>query len=203
MFATYVLTGCLLLLLLITSQGWARREALSEQQKQQLQHIDRILLEVLALTDRGQADAAPFRDLVANRLGKLGYTIVSDPAQTHDVVFRVKCEQRKVWEGTMTSGGDADLPDSPMRTWKGPACQLTYLLDGKSTQWKKEVRTEFADAIAAASQANAADPGVYALDQLKLRLDEYDFPVLRKPFLANEVMNLIRARLFRTSVATG
>ena len=28
---------------------------------------------------------------------------------------------------------------------------------------------------------------------------EYDFPVLRKPFLANDILNLIRARLFRSS----
>jgi CheY-like chemotaxis protein len=30
---------------------------------------------------------------------------------------------------------------------------------------------------------------------------EYDFPVLRKPFLANDILNLIRARLFRSSTA--
>ncbi|MGE5646316.1 MAG: AAA family ATPase [Acidobacteriota bacterium] len=31
---------------------------------------------------------------------------------------------------------------------------------------------------------------------------EYDFPVLRKPFLANDILNLIRARLFRSSTAS-
>jgi ATP-dependent Clp protease ATP-binding subunit ClpA/ActR/RegA family two-component response regulator len=31
---------------------------------------------------------------------------------------------------------------------------------------------------------------------------EYDFPVLRKPFLANDILNLIRARLFRSSAAS-
>ncbi len=30
---------------------------------------------------------------------------------------------------------------------------------------------------------------------------EYDFPILRKPFLANDILNLIRARLFRSSSA--
>jgi HEAT repeats/PBS lyase HEAT-like repeat len=167
----------LILSLIFVSDGWARREALTDQQKQRLQHIDRILLDVLTLTERGQADAMPFRDLTAKRLGELGYAVVTDPAQPHDVTFKVKCEQRKVWEGTMASGGDADLPDSPMRTWKGPACQLTYLLDGTSTQWKKEVRTDFADAIVAAAQAQAADPGLYALEQLKQRLEDYDFPI--------------------------
>jgi len=31
---------------------------------------------------------------------------------------------------------------------------------------------------------------------------EYDFPILRKPFLANDILNMIRARLFRSSAAT-
>ena len=174
----YIYCGLTLALLMAAPDGWARREALTQEQKQQLQKIDRILLDVLALTDRGEADAVPFRELIGKRFRELGYTIVSDPVQPYDVVFKVKCEQRKVWGGTMASGGDADLPDSPMRTWKGPACQLTYLLDGKSTQWRKEVRTKFADAVEAAEKAKADDPGVYALDHLKQRLQEYDFPVL-------------------------
>lgn len=164
--------------LLPASDGWARREALTEQQKQQLQKIDRILLEVRALTDQGQTEPQSLRDLVAGRFGELGYTIVSDPAQAHDAVFKVKCEQRKVWEGTMASGGDADLPDSPVRTWKGPACQLAYSLDGKPAGWRKEVRTEFSDAQQAADAAKAGNPSAYAMAKLQERLEEYDFPIL-------------------------
>ncbi len=173
-----ILLGVILGMLLSWTDGWARREALTDQQKQQLQKIDRILLEILALTDRGQVDASAFRELVSRRLSELDYTIVSESTQPHDVVFKVKCEQRKVWEGTMASGGDADLPDSPLRAWKGPACQITYFLNGKSTQWKKEVRTDFVDAIKAAAEAKAADPGAFAIERLYLRLEEYDFPVL-------------------------
>ncbi len=166
-----------MLVLFLPSSGWARRESLTDQQKQQLKQINRVLLDVLALTDRGQVDAAPLRERLSARMNELGYAVLSDPSQPHDVVLKVKCEQRKVWEGTLASGGDADLPDSPMRTWKGPACQLTYVLNGKSTQWKKEVRTDFADAIAAAAQAKSGDPGQYALDQLRHRLEEYDYPI--------------------------
>lgn len=170
--------SCLLISFVVVSTAWARREALTGQQKERLQKIDRILPDVLALTDQGQADAAPLRDLIARRLGQLGYTIVSDPAQAHDVVFKVKCEQRKVWEGTMASGGDADLPDSPVRTWKGPACQLAYSMDGKTAGWRKEVRTDFSDAQQAAEAAKAGNPSVYAMAKLQERLEEYDFPIL-------------------------
>ena len=62
------------------------------------------------------------------------------------LVFKVKCEQRKTWEGTTAAGGDADLPDAPSRLWKGPACQMTYLLGDLKVKWQKEVRTEFEDA---------------------------------------------------------
>jgi hypothetical protein len=164
--------------LITASDGWARRESLNTDQKERLRSVERVLLDILAITDRGQVDAAPIRDVVGARMSGVGYTVVMEPGQPHDVVFKVKCEQRKVWEGTMASGGDADLPDSPMRTWKGPACQLTYLLNGATTQWKKEVRTDFSDALKAAADAHADDAGAFALQHLLARLEEYDFPVL-------------------------
>jgi hypothetical protein len=173
-----LLLSLAIITLCAATDGWARREALTDQQKQQLKTIDRILVDVIALTDQGPGESGPFRELVSNRLSELGYIVLSDPAHPHNVVLKVKCEQRKVWEGTMASGGDADLPDSPLRTWKGPACQLTYLLNGTSTQWKKEVRTEFSDAIKAAAEAKAADPGTFALQALREKLEAYDFPVL-------------------------
>lgn len=166
-----------LLTLCLPFDGFARRESLSPEQKDRLQKADRVALEALALTDAGPADASSLRELVRRRMGELHYVAV-DPAEPHDVLLKVKCEQRKHWEGTAASGGDADLPDSPLRAWKGPACQLTYLLGGKSTQWKKEVRTQFPDAIKAAEEANAPDPGAYALERLRARLEDYDFPVL-------------------------
>lgn len=155
----------------------ARRESLTADQKDQLRKAQTLLVDVFALTDRGEVDASELRQVVISRLEAVGYTTVTDPAKPHDVHVKVKCEQRKVWEGTMASGGDADLPDSPLRAWRGPACQLTYYLNGKSTQWKKEVRTEFNDAIEAAKQAGATDPGAYALAKLRERLEEYEFPI--------------------------
>jgi hypothetical protein len=104
--------------------------------------------------------------------------VLTDPAQLHDVVLKVKCEQRKTWEGTTNMGSDADLPDSPSRVWKGPACQLSYVLDGKKMGWRKEVRTDFADAQQAADAAKAGDPAAYAMSKLRERLEDYDFPAL-------------------------
>ncbi|MBX3301894.1 MAG: HEAT repeat domain-containing protein [Nitrospira sp.] len=153
----------------------AYREYFTQEQRAQLEKIQTVLVDVITLTDQGDATPAPLSDVVAQRLHEVGYATVRDPATPHDAVFRVKCEQRKTWDGTTATGGDADLPDAPARLWKGPACQLTYLLGGIKIKWRKEVRTEFEDAVAA---AQAADPGVYAMTKLQEALEAYEFPLL-------------------------
>lgn len=168
----------LVLVLLLASNGWARQESLTAEEKHKLEKIDRVLVEVIALSDKGPTDAGAFTDVVTKRMKEFGYTVATDPAQPHDVTLNVKCEQRKIWEGTTKMGSDADLPDSPSRLWKGPACQLSYVLDGKKMAWRKEVRTDFADAQQAAEAAKAGDPSDYAMSKLKERLEEYDFPAL-------------------------
>jgi hypothetical protein len=156
----------------------AYRDYLTAEQKSQLEKLQTVLVEAIALTDKGTADPAPIAEVASRRLGELGYTVVRDSAKPHDATVKLKCEQRKIWEGTAVAGGDADLPDAPSRLWKGPACQLTYLLGETKIKWQKEVRTDFEDAAAAATSANAGDPGAYAMAKLREKLEQYDFPVL-------------------------
>jgi hypothetical protein len=167
-----------LLLSLFHSDALAYREYFTPEQRAQLEKIQTILVEVIALTDKGSAPPETLAGTVAQRLSGVGYAPVLDPATPHDVVVRVKCEQRKTWEGTTATGGDADLPDAPSRLWKGPACQLTYVLSGMKIKWQKEVRTEFEDAVVAAQAAQAADPGSYAMTKLQEALEKYEFPLL-------------------------
>ena len=155
----------------------ARRSYFTEEQKRSLAKANDIYVKVLALTERGRGDAAPIFNLVSDRLKQLGYNIVSDRKQPHDVEFRVKCEERKKGGRTTRAGGDADHPDNPARLWKGPACLLAYFLKGQDSGWQKEVRTDFEDADAAAKAANAKKSGDYALSQLTQQLKTYDFPV--------------------------
>jgi HEAT repeat protein len=174
-----LLTSLALLALTIgSSPVQAYRDYLTAEQKAQLEKIQTVLIEAIALTDKGTVDAGPISEVAARRLGEMGYAVVRDPGQPHDATFKVKCEQRKTWEGTTAAGGDADLPDAPSRLWKGPACQLSYLLGETKIKWQKEVRTEFEDAVTAAQSANAGDPGAFAMNQLRAKLEHYDFPVL-------------------------
>jgi hypothetical protein len=158
--------------------SWAYRDYFTPEQKALLDKIQAVRIEAIALTDKGAVDAAPIAELVARRIFELGYRVVGEAGQLHDVVIKVKCEQRKTWEGTTTAGGDADLPDAPSRLWKGPACQMTYLLGNMKVNWQKEVRTAFDDAEQAAQSAQAGDPGAYALSKLREVLEVYEFPLL-------------------------
>jgi hypothetical protein len=158
--------------------SWAYRDYFTPEQKALLDKIQTVRIEAIALADKGAVDAAPIAELVARRIGELGYTVVREAGKPHDAVFKVKCEQRKTWEGTTAAGGDADLPDAPSRLWKGPACQMTYFLGDMKVKWQKEVRTEFEDAGQAAQSANAGDPGTYAMGKLRDVLETYEFPLL-------------------------
>ena len=167
-----------LILMLSTSETFARRIHFTPEQKAQLEQVQTVFVKVLALTERGRGDAAPLEEVVIRRLEEVGYTLVKDRKQPHDVEFRVKCEERKRWAGTTRAGGDAELVDAPARLWKGPACLFAYYLKGRDFGWYKEVRTDFESAMDAAKKANVKKSGEYALSQLKIKLEEYDFPVL-------------------------
>src|SRR4029079_6702230 len=119
----------------------AYRDYLTAEQKAQLEKIQTVLVVAIALTDKGPLDAAPIADVAARRLGELGYTVVRDAGKPHEATLKLKCEQRKTWEGTTEAGGGADLRDHPARLRRGPACQLSYLLGETKIKWEKEVRT--------------------------------------------------------------
>ncbi len=173
-----VFSFVLFLSVAVASSASAYREYFTAEQKAQLAKIQTVLVEVIVLADKGSMDPTSIAEVVSGRMAELGYTTLRDPAKPHDVVLRVKCEQRKTWEGTTSAGGDADLPDAPSRLWKGPACQLTYVLGGIKVKWQKEVRTDFEDAGQAAQSANVPDAGDYAMAKLQEVLARYDFPVL-------------------------
>ena len=174
--AFFLSVACVLFFL--PGPSWAYRDYFTADQKAQLARVQTVLVDAIALTDKGAVDAGPIVEIASRRLAELGYAMVQDRAKPHDAVFKVKCEQRKTWEGTTAAGGDADLPDAPSRLWKGPACQLTYLLGDMKIKWQREVRTDFDDAVTAAQSVQAGEPGVYAIKKLREGLEKYEFPIL-------------------------
>lgn len=155
----------------------ARKELLTAEEKDLLHRAEQIHLETLALSSHGPLDASHITKAVAARFERLGYHVATDGTQPHDVTVKVKCEERKTWEGTGRSGGDADMVDAAVRLWKGPACQVTYLFGSRWADWRHEVRTPFNNPQEAAQKAGQADSGAYAIAKLaeQLQLDRFPF----------------------------
>lgn len=156
----------------------ARKELLTTEEKDFIQRAEQIHVETLVLSSHGPLDASAVANTVTGRFERLGYRIVADGAQPHDVTVKIKCEELKTWEGTGRSGGDADMPDAAARLWKGPACQLSYRVGSRWADWRHEVRTAFSNSQDAARQARQADAGTYALAALAEQLQTDPFPFL-------------------------
>lgn len=92
-----LITVILSLVFLAQEPARAYRDYFTPEQKDQLAKIRTVLVEAIALTDKGSVDAGPFRDVGVTRLSELGYTVITDASKPHDVVFKIKCEQRKTW----------------------------------------------------------------------------------------------------------
>lgn len=167
-----------LLTVVFTTDSWARRSYVTPEQKAELLKIKTIYLEVLALTENGRASPVELQQVAKQRLEEVGFTVVTNAKDAHDVEVKVKCEERKRWAGTTRSGGDAELANSPARLWKGPACLFAYRLNGEDLGWYKETRTDFQDAQSASQAAQVSDSGLYAMSQLKIKLEQFDFPLM-------------------------
>lgn len=167
-----------LLLMFLTSDGLARRTYFTPEQKAQLEKIQTVWVNVLALTERGSIPGDAIQAIVQQRLEDIGYKVVISRDAPSDVMLSVKCEERKKWGGTTRSGGDADHIDAPARLWKGPACIFSYFLEGRDLGWYREARTDFEDPLEAAQAANAEKSGPFAIQKLAERLQEFDFPVM-------------------------
>lgn len=165
----------ILLSVFLVSDGQARRTYFTPEQKAQLDNIQTIWVNVLALTERGKVSGEPIEKVVKDRLETLGYKVVTSREEPSDVMLSVKCEERKKWAGTTRSGGDADHVDAPARLWKGPACLFSYFLDGRDMGWYREARTAFEDP---AEVAQGEKSGPFAIEKLAERLQEFDFPVM-------------------------
>lgn len=155
----------------------AERILFNSQQKSQLQRVETIFLKAVTLTEKGRVEPTPIEKAVTNRLTSTGFTVVTTANTPHDVVLKVRCDERKPWGGVRKSDGEMQQPGAPSRNWKGPACQLSYFFDGRKGPWQYEVRTTFDNAWEASRANGRGDPGQFALKHLSRALQDSDFPL--------------------------
>ena len=67
---------------LLSPPSWAYRDYFTPEQKALLDKIQTLRIDAIALTDQGAVDAAPIAELVASRMGELGYTVVGEAGKT-------------------------------------------------------------------------------------------------------------------------
>ena len=155
----------------------AERILFNPQQKAQLQRVETIFVKTVALTEKGLVDPTLIETAAADRLTATGFTVITAESKPHDVVLKVKCDERKPWGGVRKSDGVLQQPGAPSRNWKGPACQLSYFFDGQKGPWQYEIRTTFDNAWEAAKAAGHGDAGQFALQHLSQALRDSDFPL--------------------------
>lgn len=155
----------------------AERILFNPQQKAQLQRVKTIFIKALAMTEKGMVDPTLIGKAASERLSTTGFTVITARSEPHDVILKVKCEERKSWKGVRKSDGEIQQPGAPSRSWKGPACQLSYVFDGRKGPWQYEVRTTFDNAWKAARANGHNEPGQFALQHLSQALRDSDFPL--------------------------
>jgi hypothetical protein len=155
----------------------AERILFNPQQKAQLQRVETIFVKAVTLTEKGLVDPTLIETATADRLTATGFTVFTAQSKPHDVVLKVKCDERKPWGGVRKSDGEIQQPGAPSRNWKGPACQLRYVFDGQKGPWQYEIRTPFENAWEAAKAAGHDDAGQFALQHLSQALRDSDFPL--------------------------
>ncbi|GJL58887.1 MAG: hypothetical protein NPIRA03_17440 [Nitrospirales bacterium] len=171
---------CLCVLVFVTglSDGMARRVHLSSEQISQLAQIRIILLTSSVRTEEGLAQSEALHALVAKRFQDLGFSVVSDSVASHDVEFRVFCEERKRFVGTTPGGGDAELEEAPDRLWNGPACRFRYRLNGADLGWLTEVRAPSSDETFRIRESGEAFEESAVFTSLLQEVAQSEFPFL-------------------------
>lgn len=168
----------ILLMLVWPTDSLARRASFTPEQKTQLSKIQTIRVSTLALTEDGFVSSELILNVVQRRFEELGFQVVTDATQPHDVEFHVICEERKHQQSVARYGGDAELTHTPDRLWHGPACQLSYRLERKDLGWHKEVRASIEQDSLLPREAKGLDPGASVFEQLTQELERLDFPVM-------------------------
>lgn len=142
-----------------------------------LEKVQRVLIETLALTERGIQESSAIQQVVSDRLAKAGFTPLTQATSPHDIIVRVKCEERKTRTGPSKHRKGGHPLSTASRHWKGPTCNISYRYQGKPALWSWEIRTSFEEPRKAAKEAGAANSGQYALQELQAQLAQDEFPL--------------------------
>ncbi len=157
--------------------GSANPKPSSNGKEASLVHAQHILVEAIALTERGRRDGSGLQETVNRRLEQFGFHSVASSKNPHDVILRVKCEERKTWTGPNKFRGDRHPRSAASRLWRGPACQISYRYHRVPSNWKREVRVSLEELEKTGKMPKGTKKGDLALEALQHQLQGDDFPL--------------------------
>jgi hypothetical protein len=175
LFVFWQIVGGISCLMGLSSPSWAQQTPLEAHAVHPLITAQVLVVETIALTERGLQDSPAIAKTVTDRLADTGFTIVSTPEEPHDAIIRVKCEERQTFTGPSQHRNTS--PALSSRLWKGPACHISYRYQGQSPAWNWDVHTTFEDTGGTAEMAGVSDTGIFAMTALNTQLQQDDFPL--------------------------
>ncbi len=136
-----------------------------------------ILVEATAYTDQGELDPGPMIEVLTRRLEEIGYSVVANLAEPHDVGVQIACEAATPHEATRVLPGEPDLLTSSGPS-PGPPCLLSYLYQGKPMDWQRVDRIIFTAGLQAAKAVAGAEPAPGPMATFTHYLEQFEFPLL-------------------------
>jgi len=139
-----------------------------------LAHAQTILLTTSVFKAEEKVNPWPLVQTIAHRLREVGYSVVTDPTQSHDVAVQFRCQEPDLegWRGLP--------PGANFLESSGPPCVLSYSFEGKPITWQRIDTIVFSEGVQAAEQAATTmeGPGPGPLPASTRFLEHFDFPLL-------------------------
>ncbi len=154
-----MLWACALSGVVTAQQGAAAPLPSPKESLPALAEAQTIFIDVTTQTNLDSPDSAPLAAILTRRLTDIGFSVVTDSAQVHDVVVQVVCRDQGGWS-------------------LGQPCLIGYAYQGKSMKWQRVDRVVFTIGVEAARAVAAEVSGSGPMETFALFLERYDSPLL-------------------------
>ncbi len=136
-----------------------------------------ILVDVTALGNTGSPDPAPLVAVLARRFSEVGFSVVTDSSQDHDVSVKMVCRESSPATQAPSSPGRQTSP-APSGASHGAPCLIRYAYQGTTMRWQRVDRVIFSMGVEAARQVAIEESGLGPMETFTLFLERFDYPVL-------------------------
>jgi hypothetical protein len=169
-------TLCFLWVLLLTLATHAQEFRPKILQKKhyhpKLTEAQTILVHTSATIHHKPVNADPLLHIIRSQMERVGYTVITQSSQAHDVTIEIRCEEpdRSTW---------SHAPQQPIATFTlGPPCILQYFLQGAPQEWQRIDRIVFNEGVSTVKHLSRNFSAREILPFSSAFLSGFEFPLL-------------------------